>query len=96
MTIRRREPSRLLPKGLVTFLLGNGSHPREVAMNTRPFQLLKPLKVIPLGLENKTRRYELPGGSEVRILRESVGDDCIDLAYKNERYFTLRNEVNRT
>jgi hypothetical protein len=25
-----------------------------------------------------------------------VGDDCIDLAYKNERYFTLRNEVNRT
>jgi len=62
-------------------------------MNTRPFRLLKPLRVVPLGLENKTRRNELPYGAEVRILRESVGDDCIDLAYKNERYFTLRNEL---
>lgn len=57
------------------------------------FQLLKPLKVIQLGPERKTQLEEIPRGAEVRVLRESVGGDCVDIAYENERYFALKNDL---
>ena len=57
------------------------------------FQLLRPLKVIQLGPERTTQLEELPCGANVRILRESLGGDCIDIAYENQRYFALKNEL---
>ena len=57
------------------------------------FQLLKPLKVVQLGPERNTQLEELPSGAEVSILRESRSGDCIDIAYENERYFALKNEL---
>jgi len=63
-------------------------------MEKNEFQLLKPLKVIPLGPERKTSLEELPSGAKVRVLRDSR--DCIDITYEDKRYFTLRNELLRS
>jgi hypothetical protein len=59
------------------------------------FQLVKPLKVIQLGPERETQLEELPSGAEVQILRESRIGDCVDIAYENERYFALKNDMLR-
>ncbi len=62
-------------------------------MKRTEFQLSKPLKVIQLGPERETQLRELPSGAEVRILRESQMGDCMDIAYENERYFALKNDM---
>lgn len=62
-------------------------------MERQAFYLLKPLKVIQLGPERKTPLEEIPSGPEVHILRESLIGDCIDIAYEDERYFGLKNEL---
>jgi hypothetical protein len=62
-------------------------------MERNAIQLLRPLKVIQLGPERQTPLEELPIGAEVRIVRDSPIDDCIDIAYKDKRYFTLKNEI---
>lgn len=56
-------------------------------------QLLKPLKVIHLGPETQAQLEELPSGAEVRILRQSQNSGCVDIAYGNERYFALKNQL---
>ena len=56
-------------------------------------QLLKPLKVIQLGPETQAQLEELPSGAEVCILRESQNSGCVDIAYGNERYFALKNQL---
>jgi hypothetical protein len=62
-------------------------------MKRNAFQLLKPLKVVQLGPERKTQPEELPSGAQVRILREYLIADCIDIAYENERYFALKSDL---
>jgi hypothetical protein len=62
-------------------------------MKRKILQLLKPLKVIQLGPDGETPLEELPSGAEVRILRESRMGDCIDIAYENQRYVALKNDL---
>jgi hypothetical protein len=64
-------------------------------MERNVFQLLKPLKVIQLGPETQTPLEELPMGADVRVLRYSQIDECIDITYEGERYFALENELLR-
>jgi hypothetical protein len=43
----------------------------------------------------QTPLEELPIGADVRVLRDSQIDDCIDITYKGKRYFALKNELLR-
>ena len=56
-------------------------------------ELIKPLRVIRLGLDRKTQLEEIPSGAIVGILRESLTGECVDLAYENERYFALKSHL---
>ena len=62
-------------------------------MRKDALRLLKPLRVIQLGLESRAQLEELPSGAEVCILREVRRGDCIDIACGNKRYFALKSEL---